>query len=411
MSALVIIAALAAQAATPPTGSVSATDKSSAPPVGQSNYLDVEAAAGYSSNPFLSLDDHTGRGFGRISLHGVHTRATERTATVLSAYAQNTTYTGRYGSEQSFDVNGRHDARVSEQLRLFGDVDLAYDKGGQLDTRIIGIPVLSFVPGQPPILILPGGDFLTVTGREYRASGHVGGQLALSPRDDINLSTGIEHVTFKTGSFETRYTAVPVSFGYDRQLSPRTTVGAEVTASRTDYNGPSHYEVVSPQFTTHLNLSEQMTFSGAIGASFASIYDGIRTTHSTGLTANASLCSITERTQFCAHGSIDQANATSAGPAKSVSVAVDYTRRLDADQTIDFSLAGDHYSTSSSFVPGQAFSHATYLRAVADYSRRLHERWFAGLNVAARKVTRQGPDPNADISASLFIRYRFGDVQ
>ena len=27
------------------------------------------------------------------------------------------------------------------------------------------------------------------------------------------------------------------------------------------------------------------------------------------------------------------------------------------------------------------------------------------------KLTQNGPDPKADLSASLFIRYRFGDVQ
>jgi hypothetical protein len=32
------------------------------------------------------------------------------------------------------------------------------------------------------------------------------------------------------------------------------------------------------------------------------------------------------------------------------------------------------------------------------------------VNVAARKLTEAGPDPDADFSASLFIRYRFGDV-
>jgi hypothetical protein len=36
---------------------------------------------------------------------------------------------------------------------------------------------------------------------------------------------------------------------------------------------------------------------------------------------------------------------------------------------------------------------------------------FAGLDLAARKLTQTGPDPKTDFNGSLFIRYRFGDVQ
>lgn len=408
-----IIAALAAQAATTPSGSPAPTDVNAGPQAGSSTYVDLEAGAGYSTNPFLSQGDDTGRGFGRISVHAVHTRISARTTTVLSAYGQNTSYTGRYGSAQSFDLNAHHDAAVSERLRLFGDADFAYDEGGQLDTRIIGIPNVPLVPGTvvPPVLVLPGSDFLTVTGKEYRASAHVGGQLTLSPREFLTMSTGIEHVDFKTGGLDTRYTTIPVSLGYDRRISPRATVGVQVSAQRTDYNGPSHYEVVSPQVTGQLNLSERLSLRGAVGVAFASIDDGLSTRHSTGLTASTSLCSATERGHLCARASVDQSTATSAGPAKSVSAGVDFERRLDANQTIQLSLAADHYSNPTTFFAGRSFSSATYLRGVADYSRRLGNRWFGGANLSARKVTENGPDPDADISASLFIRYRFGDVQ
>lgn len=411
MIPLIAIAAMAAQTATA-SGSTAPTDQPTGPKAGSSTYVDLEAGAGYSSNPFLTLDNSTGRGFGRISVRAVHTRVSARTTTVLSGYAQNTTYTSRYGSEQSFDVNGRHEAAVNEQLHLFVDGDLSYDKGGQLDTRILGTPFIELIPGgTQPVLVLPGGDFLTVRGREYRASADVGGQLALSPRDGLNFSAGVDHVTFKTGGIDTRYTTIPLSLGYDRQLSPRTTIGFAVSGQRTDYNGPSHFEVVSPQVTAHVQLAERLTFSGAIGASFASIDNGISTRHTTGLTANASLCSITERGNFCGHVAIDQAAATAAGPARSASIGVDYSRRLDANQTIDFSIAADRYSSPTSFIVGQTFSNSTYVRAVADYSHRFGQRWFGGVNVSARKVTEKGPDPDADLAATVFIRYRFGDVQ
>lgn len=410
MSALAIIAALAAQGA-PDTPTQPTASQATGPTPGSTAYFDVEVGAGYSSNPFLRFGSDTGRGFGRISGHGVYTQATQRTTTVISAFAQDTTYTSRYGSEQSFDINAHHDARVSEQLRLFGDVDAALDQGGQLDTRIIGVPVLSFQPGLPPVLILPGNDFLTVTGKEYRLSGHVGGQLALSPRDDLNFSAGAEHITFKTGGIDTRYTTIPVSIGYDRQINERTRLGVEVNGSHTEYNGPTHYDVISPEVTGRFNLAEHLTLTAAAGAAFTSVDDGIRTRHSTGFTGNVNLCSLQEHATFCARASADEASPTAAGPARSVSVGVDYSRRLDAKQTVDVALGVDHYSSPAVLVSTVVFSHATYFRAVADYSRNFGHRWFGGINMSARKVTQNGPDPKADVSASLFIRYRFGDVR
>ena len=82
--------------------------------------------------------------------------------------------------------------RHPEHVRLFGDISATYEEGGQLDTRILGLPVIPpSVPGGtvlPPILIPPSGDFLSVTGREYSLSAHAGGTFALSPRDNASLS-------------------------------------------------------------------------------------------------------------------------------------------------------------------------------------------------------------------------------
>src|SRR3954452_17155360 len=120
MSALVFISALAAQATAPAN---SAPPPSPAPPAastgpegptrGQTTYVDLEAGAGYSTNPVLSFDDNPGSAFGRLSIHGVHARNSERTNTILSAFAQNVFYASHYGAEQALDVNARHDTRVS----------------------------------------------------------------------------------------------------------------------------------------------------------------------------------------------------------------------------------------------------------------------------------------------------------
>src|SRR5579872_3888447 len=129
MSGLIVIAALAAQTAASGTAGAptAAPSGSQAPTPGESTYLDLEGGAGYSSNPVLSLGSDTGAAFGRISAHVVHSRVSARTTTVLSAYAQSLFYTHRYGSAQSFDIDARHDAAVSEKLRVWFSGVATYD--------------------------------------------------------------------------------------------------------------------------------------------------------------------------------------------------------------------------------------------------------------------------------------------
>jgi len=413
MSALIALAAALATQTTPPTSATPAAPEG-APKVGRSAYLDIEAGVGYATNPQLSFTSDNGRAFGRVSAHAVYTRVSERTTTLLSAYAQNLTYTGRYGSQQSLSLNARHDAAVNERLRLFADASAAYDEGGQLDTRILSVPGIPPPPGSsgtPPELILPGSDFLSVTGKSYRFAAHGGGSLALSALDSLNFSGGLERSVFRNGAQDSDYWTIPASIGYDRQISPRTHVGARVRFQNTNYNGPASFSTVTPQATLRLLLSERLTFDAAAGVSFARVDDGTRTRHSTGADAQGTLCQQGESSSFCARAGISQQTATTAGPAKSVFAGVDYSHRLDADSTIQFSLDASHYSAPISVITGHSFSRSNYYRAAADYTRKLGGRLFAGVNVSARKVTEAGLDPDADFSGSMFIRYRFGDVQ
>ena len=422
MTGFATLAAIAAQVATQ-TGTAttppSPTDATApAAHLGESTYVDLEGGAGYSSNPLLRLGSGNGAAYGRISAHVVHTRISERTTTVLSGFAQGLFYTRHFGADESFDVNARHDAAVNESLRVFIDGDASYDRGGQLDTQILTIPNVPLLPGTtvPPPLLAPGSDFLTVTGRNYRLRADAGGSLALSPRDGLAFTSGIEHDVLKSGALDTRYTSVPLSLGYNRELSPLTTVGARVVAQFTHFSGnlttrSADVRVITPEATAQLRLSEHLTFSGDAGVSFASVDDGVRTRHSTGLAGDANLCSTGERSSLCARASIQQQAATSAGPAQGLSIGVDYSRRLTEVDTLQLSVGADRYSNPVILVSGQAFNRATYMRAVANYSRKIGGRWFGGVNLSARKLTETGPDPDADLAASIFVRYRFGDVR
>jgi len=420
MSALLIAAALAqvgttggsnTPATSPSTSDVAAPKISN----GETTYIDLEAGAGYSSNPQFAIVNARGSAFGRVSLHAVHSRISSRSTTLLSAYAENVSYTNGLSSQQSANVFARHDTSVSEHARLFIDGSASYQEGGQLDTRILNIPLVPPpTPGgiiQPPIIIPLTGDFLSITGRSYSFSGHAGGSFSLSPRDNLSLSSGVEHTVFHSGLTRTNYTRIPASLAYDRRLTERTTVGARVTVENTVYNGPASFRVITPQLTARTLLSPRVSLDGAIGVSFARIDSGLAVRHTTGLSAQANVCGQGETSYYCGHFSVDEQTATTAGPARSIGGGIDYSKRLDANQSISFSLGVTHYSTPTSVIIGRTFSSSTYYRAAGSYSRRLSSRLFGGVNLGARKLTQNGPDPKTDFSASAFVRYRFGDVQ
>jgi hypothetical protein len=209
---------------------------------------------------------------------------------------------------------------------------------------------------------------------------------------------------------DTHYTTVRGSGGYDRELSPRATIGAHVSAEGTNYSGPTSFRVITPQLTATLRLSEFLVFNAAAGVGFASIDNGIDTRHSTGFTGNASLCSLAGAGSLCVHGEADEQTATTAGPARSIGGGIDYSRQLSANSSIAFSLGGNHYSQPISVVTGGALSSTNYFHATASFSHKLGSHWFGGVNLSARKLTQAGPDPKSDFNGSLFIRYRFGNV-
>jgi hypothetical protein len=416
MGALIVLtAAVAAQAAANPGTTPTSPPSDTAAPArkaGSTTYVDLEGGAGYSTNPELELNGK-GSGYGRISLRAVHSAVSERTTTVLSAYAENITYTNQYGSNQALSIFARHESAVSEKLRVFGDLAADYQQGGQLDTRVLVLPNIPPLVGQPGgVVFLPGGaDFLSVTGREYHFAGHVGAEMSLSARDEFTIRSGLERTIFHSQIADTNYTTVPVNFAYDRQLSVRTTVGARVVLQDTEYNGPARFRTITPQLTGRVQLSPTLNLSGAVGVTHASVDNGVTTHNSTGISANAALCSATQYGSLCGQFIVDQQTATTAGPSKVISGGVNYSRQLGANSTLSFSVSVDHYSQPVSVITGHSFSSTTYYHAAAEYSRSIGHRMFGGVNLAARKEAMRGPDPETGFNASLFIRYRFGDVQ
>ena len=379
---------------------------------GKSDYVDVEAGAGYSTNPFLGINTGTGRAFGRVSAHAVHNRWTERSSTSLSAYGENITYLGRYGSQLLGKVSAHHDEQTSEKLRLFGDVDASLDRSGQLGTRFIGAPSalpVNIVP-TPGLPVDPNVD-VYADGRTYRFSGQVGGQLTSAPRDVWTFLAGYSRSMFRGASLDRNVSEMFASVGYSRRLDEHTAVGGLVSGRQSDYDGPGKVRVITPQATFHKVLSSQTTLDGALGVSFARVDDGITVHNFVGLAANITLCHVGQKDRLCATFARDQQTSSIAGPATSLSAGVNYGREIDAKQSVQLNLSASRYSQqTNTFITPLAIGRSDYVAANASYTRKLGSRFYSGLSATARKLYRDGPNPKADVGGSIFLRYRFGDI-
>jgi hypothetical protein len=378
------------------------------------DYLDLQAGVGFSSNAFLSIPSQSSA-FGRVSASGVHIWSTERGTTSLHGYVENTTYFKHYGSHQIFAVGANTNQKISPTVTLFGNVDFSGDFAGQLSNRLLS------VPSQPPVVI-PGNplppptntpDVFGLSGRQYRLAGDIGAAIKTA-RGTISLSAGAQRSWF-TDNSDADYNSYYGSGGYSQQISERTSVGASLGFTRQDFSHGDWANIINPAVTVSSQLTESINASAAIGVmAIEERTDGDKNHHVTP-SFSGSLCDTGALSSLCAHVSRDAQSALTAhvpngtgGAAVTTAASVDYYRRLSASETFQASLSGTRYASPGS-INGQNRS-TTYLSGILGYDRKVGNRIYAGVSGGARKLFQDGPDPKLDLNANVYLRYRLGDL-
>ena len=380
-------------------------------------FLDLEAGLGFSSNPFLQFNSHS-TAFGRLSASGTHMWTSERGVTALTGYVENTTYfRGGYGSKQIFDVGARTSQAVSETVSVYGNVNFSGDFAGQLSNRLVS------VPSQPPV-VEPGNplpppadypDLFGLSGRQYRLTGNVGTSIKTSARGTLSLSGGAQHSWFSGPSKELDYTSYYGSAGYSAQVSERTSVGGTIYLQHQDFRHGDWANTINPVVNASTQLSPTVTASGSVGVMVINQESFGHKDHTVSPSFSASLCGRGDNSTFCARLSRDAQSALSSSVLNgqreatiNTSLTGDYWRRLSRDETIQASLTAVHY-TSAAAVSGDRLR-STLVSGVVGYDRHVGHRLFAGVQGGARKLFQTGPDPKLDLNASVYLRYRLGDL-
>lgn len=372
-------------------------------------YVDVTAGAGYSTNPLLRFSRDVSSAFGRLSAMLRHTRTGERSASSFSAYVENNSYLREYGSRQNFSLDANTQYQASETTKLFGSLGFSADLAGQLSNRFTSVPTA------PPIIdpLLPPGtvvdpDLFAFAGRQYRLNGQVGASMEVDERSSVTLSGGAERVFF-SGDFIDDYTTAFASAEYARKLSERTTAGARINVNRTEYDGSdARTTIVNPELTLRTQLSPSLEATGAIGVTFARQKDDLGDSDSSAnLSLNGSLCRTSETERLCGRVSRYATNSAGGILVTNSSLGVDWFKRLDRVQTIQLSASAVRYSTDGPILGNDK---STFYRAAATYDRKLNDRLSYGADLSFRSLAVTGPDPDKDLTGSVFVRYRLGDI-
>ena len=372
-------------------------------------YVDLTGSLGYSTNPALRTGDSESSVFGRASARGVRTWNNELSSTNLAAFVEGTTYFNEYGLESIFSLSGDHRRQTSENVTLFASAGVSGDLAGQLSNRFHYVPPLPEVPdaGEPPPVTVDDPDLFSFSERQYRLYGQAGAAIRASARGSVSFSAGAQRILY-TDDFFNDYTTIFGNGSYNHSLSDRTTLGFNVGVRRTDWdNSSDNATIVTPGISIRTRLSERWDASAGVGLSYSDVNRDIAGSTSTSLSLNGSLCRSSEAERFC--GRIARYANTSSRSAlvTTTSLGVDWFRKLDDAQTIQLSASFARYDADDEL--DEAFQ-SEHVRFAGSYSRRIGPRFSVGSDLGVRAFRREGPDPDMDVSASLFVRYRLGDL-
>jgi hypothetical protein len=406
LSATAVVLALAS---TPAFAQAAQEDEDSGPKRVSINYLDLIASLGYSSSPRLRTADSQSSLFGRLSARGVHAVSGERTSYSVTGFVEGSSYFNDYGLESIFAVNGNVSHQASERVAVFGSASASGDISGQLSNRFLFVPEVPPVvdPNVPPPVTVVDPDLFSFSGREYRFQGQAGASFQTAENSSVTVSAGAGRVML-TNPLLDDYTSIFGSGSYNRKLSERTTIGVRINARRTNYDGSGDQStVLNPEITVSTLLSENWDANAAIGISFSNVDRDTGNSKSTNVSLRASICQKSETERLCGRVSRFSQSASSSALLTTTSAGVDWYKELDATQSLTLSASVTRFVSDDVINDNREAQH---YRIAASYSRRIDPRFFVGADVSARKLSRDGPDSDTDLSGSLFLRYRLGDL-
>ncbi|MGX7953602.1 hypothetical protein ACWPM1_13700 [Tsuneonella sp. HG249] len=379
--------------------------------------VNVSAAAGVTSNPYLTEENSREAGVLDVEVRPWMRIETARTTFDLAAYANGRVFSNTYDFEDSEGASVAFRSKRSSRTSLYGSAALDSTSARSIFPRSgaspgVTDPVNPVDPGTlqtEAATFLPGDDItlLGLTGRTTSISTDLGVDHQLSARSYLGASAGYQHLS-ASGSAVIGYDSFTAGAAYSRQVSEQTRAGARLQARRTAYDAGGHSTILVVEGTLEQRLDAYWTLTAAAGVSTArtSAVGAFPASRSTGVGGMVALCNERPSRNFCA--SLERSQLPGAvGRTQRVDNAVlSYGERLSARERVEI---GARYARSRTLSRGPFAQPSVKIASVeANYTRTLGERTEA---YAFASVARSYSDlltSGASVNAGVGIRLRLG---
>jgi hypothetical protein len=370
--------------------------------------VDVQAALGYSTNPFLQDGDDSGAAFSEITIQPQLLYQDDVGDAALIGHYRRNDYFSRFGSTDSYGAEANAQRRLSPLVTLRGG--LSYDSSilGQGTAGLVSVvdpTVVSPLPTTP----LPGSPDIALLGlreRQETLGASIGAAWRLSTRDTVTTDVSANKLNYGADALTSSRT-ISGAIGYSRALSERTSVGLQGSASwvnfqRTGYSG-TYYQ---PQLTLTRQVSPTISLNAAAGLLFVTSKTNLSTTRTTGFSGNLSACKQGDRSATCLRASSGAQPSGLGDVSRQQSIGVDYSYRVREHDTLRASL---DYSRTQQTSPLLRLPNTSFVTGLAAYEHGFSRTIFGGISGGYRTVSGAGLDRRSDANVRIFVRSRWGE--
>lgn len=398
--------------------------------------LDLNAAIGYATNPFLIDGSNTDSGYGEITI-APRLDISEALGTGrIGVYYRRQQYFRRYSENEDYGANASANMRLSQVLSIRGA--LSYDSSiiGGADT--LSIPGTGIVPGGG----LPGGGtgvdpgtpigggiggggiisnpiggdvgLLGLRQRRNSLTGTVGATMTPSARDTWTLDLNAARIRYPNDRFGLDYKSYGGVAGYSRAIDETLSLGAQVAVTQVDYASDAFAPdtlILQPELTITKRFAGDWTLTGAAGVSITENDLPSGKESSTALSGSLRACHTGPRADFCAAIARAAAATGFGGVQQTTSGSLSYAYRLDEQTTVR--ADGSYSRVANAVVFSEDDTVLTgdgqdFVSVGLNVDRRISPRLSLTGGVSYRDSFTDGFNPAADFGARVGVQYALG---
>ncbi|MBB5686623.1 hypothetical protein [Sphingobium boeckii] len=373
---------------------------------------DVSAGINTSTNPYLFDGGDTSSVSATVSVSPTVTVKDEAGEFRLTGSLQHEEFFNRYPSAQNYALNAGYDRRLSSELSFSAGAGFrsSVSNANQLLNDPLGGGIID--PTLPPVL-----EDITLNGLRQRQTSfqtRAGFALRTSALDQFTLDYSGAFTRYPSNSnFLNDYDFFGQTLAYSRTLNSRTSVGASVGVSRSNYRGISQGDgiIISPQLTASTKLAARWSLSGSIGTSITRTNTLTRKITATTLAGSLSACRAGERSNLCLTGSRAATPTAFGGIRAQTAMGASYSYRVDEKSDIS---ASANYSMASeplfdTTVPGQTGRSVDFVSTSVTINRKINQRLSGFISGGYSESFEKLLNQRANFQVSAGIRLLIGD--